>query len=75
MVKSVLSRKAYASADGTDCGITLRQDLEQILDMKLPTVLYTNSKSLFDVITKNYTTTDKRLMINIKVLREAYLRM
>lgn len=58
-----------------DYGFTLKHDLEQILDMNLPTRLDTNSKRLFDVITKNSTTTDKRLIIDIQPIREAYLCM
>lgn len=75
VVRSVLGGETYAFADGMDFGITLKHDMENMISINLPIKLYTDSKSLFDVITKNTTTTEKTLMIDIKALREAYIRM
>lgn len=42
---------------------------------RLALKMFTDSMSFFDVITKNTTTTEKRLMIDVQAVREAYERM
>ena len=49
-------------------------DLESIFDSKIPLHMYTDSKSLFHVITKNSSTLEERLMIDIASTREAHKR-
>lgn len=75
VVRSVMGGEVYAFADGFDFGITIRHDLQRIIGKKLSLSIFTDSKCLFDVITKHTTTTEKRLMIDIKAVREAYERM
>lgn len=75
VVRSVLGGETYAFADGLDYGLSLKHDLEQMLGRKLGLRMFTDSKSLFDVISKNSTTTEKRLMVDVQAMREAYERM
>ena len=75
IVRSVLGGEVYAFADGMDIGLTLKHDLENILGRPIGLQMCTDSKTLFDVVTKNTTTTEKRLMIDIKAVRESYERM
>ena len=72
VVRSVMGGECYAFADGFDYGFTLRHDLQNILQRKIPLLLYTDSDSLFKVIVKNSTTTERRLMIDLQATREAY---
>jgi hypothetical protein len=46
-----------------------------ILKRSVDILMYTGSLSLFDVIPKSSTTAEKRLMIDLVVVREAYDRM
>lgn len=75
VVRSVMGGEAYAMANGMDFTLTLRHDLESMLGNSLAVKMFTDSHCLFDVITKNTITTEKRLMIDIKSVREAYERM
>ena len=55
--------------------LAIRADIEEMLGKVIAVRLYTDSKSLFDVITKNSVTTEKRLMIDVRSVREAYVNM
>ncbi len=72
-VRSVMGGDVYAFADGLDYALTLKFDLERIIGKHLPLSMVT--KQLFDVITKNSTATEKKLMIDIETVREAYQDM
>jgi hypothetical protein len=45
-----------------------------VLRIELPLILYTDSKSLYECLVKLGTTQEKRLMIDIICLRQAYER-
>jgi hypothetical protein len=64
-----------AFADGFDAAYSLKHDLQTVLKRSVDMLMFTDSLSLFDVIKKLSTTAEKRLMIDLLVLRKAYDRM
>lgn len=73
VTRSILSAEVHAFSTCYDYALTLSHDLTQILSRKIPALLYTDSKSLFDTITKLSTVCEKRSLIDIAALREAYI--
>ena len=70
----MLGGEVYAFADSFDYGFLLRHDLEGIIGQQIPFSMFPDSESLINVIVKSTTTTEKRLMINVKAARKAYDR-
>lgn len=56
----------------SDISSTLRLAMNVILSKVLPLVLYTDSKSLFYSLVGMKSTTEKRLLIDLFMLRESY---
>jgi hypothetical protein len=75
VTRSVLGSETVAFADGFDAAYSLKHDLQTILKRSVDILMYTDSLSLFDVITKSSTTAEKRLTIDLVVVREAFDRM
>ena len=61
-----------ALADGFDIGFMIKYDLQLLTGNVIPLIIMTDSLSLFDFITKATVTTEKRLMIDLNAVREAY---
>jgi hypothetical protein len=61
-------------AYGFNITITIKSIVDKILQINLPLVLYTNSKSLYDCLVRLKTTQEKRLMIDVICLQQAYKR-
>jgi len=74
VTRSVLWGDVYAFADAFDRACMIQREFQNMLGKSIPLTMFTDSKSLFDVITKCSITTEKRLMIDIKSVREAYDR-
>lgn len=72
VTRSVLGSEVYAFCDGMDVGISFQLALEPILGRKVNLNMYTDSKSLFDTIITRSQTSEKRLLIDISSVREAY---
>jgi len=73
-VRSIVACEVYAFADAFDATFILKHDLERIYLQHLPLVMLTDSKQMFDVITRTSHTTEKRLMIDVAAARETYNR-
>lgn len=78
VTRSVLASEIYAMAHGVDIAIAIGGTINMIMDRmslpKVPIVACTDSLSLYECLVKLGTTKEKRLMIDIMALREAYER-
>jgi hypothetical protein len=75
VTRSVLASELYALAHGFDIGAAIKSTIQKILQLEqLPLVLCTDSKSLYDCLVKLGTTQEKRLMVDLMCLRQAYER-
>jgi hypothetical protein len=52
VTRSVLALELYAMAHGFDIGAAIKLTIEQLLQIELPLVLYTNSKLLYECLVK-----------------------
>lgn len=55
-----------------DNAIALSTDLERIISRTVPVQLLTDSKSLFDMISKGYRTSENRKILEIAAAREGF---
>jgi hypothetical protein len=67
-----MAGECFAFADGFDRGVTLQHELEWMTGCCIPLMLFTDSKSLFDVLTRARYTTETRLVIDSSASREAF---
>jgi hypothetical protein len=78
ITRSILASEIYAMAHGVGIAITITSTLNVIMDRlslpHIPIVICTDSFSLHECLVKLGTTKEKRLMIDIMALREAYER-
>ena len=74
VTRSVLASELYGIAHGFDIGALVKSTIDKVLGIDLPLILCTDSKSLYECLVKLGTTQEKRLMIDIICLRQAYER-
>jgi hypothetical protein len=74
----VLALELYAMAAGVDIAISILTTLAMVTQRLkiegIPTVVYTDSLSLYECMVKLGTTKEKRLMIDIMAIRQSYER-
>lgn len=70
IVRSAMAGEVIAFSDLFDVAATLSAELGDLLGRKIPVQLLTDSKSLFDVISKGSRTSEKRTMLDIAAARE-----
>ena len=73
-MRSIMAEEIYDFSAAFDEAFAIRHDLQLVLNTKIALKMYTDSKQLFDVITRALHTTEKRLMVEIMAAREAYNR-
>jgi hypothetical protein len=74
VTRSVLASELYRMTHGFDIGAAIKSTLDKVLQVSVPLVLCTDSKSLYDCLVRLGTTQEKRLMIDVMCLRQAYER-
>ena len=68
VTRSVLASELYAMAHGFDIAAATKSTIDKALQINLPLILCTDSKSLYDCLVKLGTIAEKRLMIDIMCL-------
>lgn len=74
VVRSIMAGEVYAFSAAFDEAFVIRYDLERLYSRHIPLIMFTDSKQLFDVVTKASHPTEKRLMVDIAAARQAYNR-
>lgn len=69
---SAMSGEVIAFSDMFDYAIAISKDIAKLLGRTIPIQLLTDSKSLFDVISKGSRTSEKRMMLDIAAAREGF---
>jgi hypothetical protein len=72
VTRSVAGAETMALADAFDSAYSLKHDLQAMLCREVPITVYTDSLSLFDVRTKSTVPREKRLMIDVVAIKNAY---
>jgi hypothetical protein len=74
ITRSVIASELYAMGHGFDCACVLKHTLDNMLNVAVPIVIYIDSFSLYECLVKLGTTNEKRLMIDLMAIRQAYER-
>ena len=72
MSRSVLGSETMAFAHSFALAFIIGHEIQRMMNIKIPIMMFTDSLSLFDVITKASTTVEKSLMIDLEVVEKAY---
>jgi len=72
VTRSILASELYAMVHGFDIAGAIKATVDKILNISLPLVICTDSKSLYDCLFRLSTIQKKRLIINVLCLRQSY---
>lgn len=72
VTRSVLAAELFAAVAAFDYSSTLRGTINEVFGRIIPLVLFTDSKSLYDCLVGINSTTEKRLLIDLCMLRQSY---
>lgn len=72
VTRSVLSAKLFAVVHAFDIASTLRKTIIDMFGRLIPMTIFVDSNTLYDAIVGINSTTKKRLLIDLAVLRQAY---
>ncbi len=70
----MLASELYSITHSYDIGAAIKSTIDKILQIDLLLILCTDLKSLYDCLVRLGTTQEKRLMIDVMCLRQAYER-
>ena len=68
VIRSVLASELYKIAYSFNITVAIKSTVDKVLQINLPFMLCTNSKSLYNCLVQLRTTQKKQLMINIMCL-------
>lgn len=71
VVRSVMACELFAFIEALDASVSLVADLKNMLEKKVPLHMFIDSKQVFDVVTHGKRPGERRLAIDISVLRDA----
>jgi hypothetical protein len=72
VTRSILASELYSMAHGFNIGTAIKSTLDKALQVNLPLIICTNSKSLYDCLVQLGTMQEKHLIINVICLCQAY---
>jgi len=72
VVRSAMAGEVIAFSDMFDIAVTLAEEIRTIYKRHIPLHLLTDSKALFDIISKGSRTSEKRMMLDIAAAREGF---
>lgn len=72
VTRSVLGAEVYAFSHCMDYVPAITQDLKSMLGRKIRSIIFTDSKNIFDIITKLRTIAEKIIIIDVASLRKNY---
>ena len=76
VTRSVLASEIYGTAAGIDTGYVVTQTINMVTDHlglpKIPLIVCTDSYSLYECLVKLGSTMEKRLMIDVMMMRQMY---
>ena len=74
VTRSVLASELYGTVHGFDISVAIKTIVDKILQTTIPLVVATDPQSLYDCLVRLGTTQEKRLIIDVMGLRQAYER-
>ena len=74
ITRSVLASELLGIVHGFDIAYLVKTTLDLILNKDIPLIIYTDSKSLYNCLVKLGIMQEKRLIIDVISMREAYKR-
>ena len=67
-----MAGEKYAFVDAFGHAYTIKHDLETLYNRPISLAMFTDSKQVFDVLTKASYPTERRLMVDVAAVRESY---
>lgn len=72
VTSSILGGELCALGNAFDKSLAIKNDLEKVLNRRILLPMFTDAKSLFDVISKHSSITEKSFMMDIRSVKEEY---
>lgn len=72
VTRSVMAAEVHALVHAFDHRFIIRKTLEELMGRRIEIEAFVNSRTLFNTMSKNSTTTEQRLQITVCALRKSY---